>query len=168
MHSKCSGLALLLVVAAPAAMAGDPPRRVVGRPMYAPTVIVEEPRLVPTPNGLTVTPGFGTFYPDPTVVQVSGSPGIAYTPAGNFSEASNLAVYGPLSRFRPVAAESVVYERSYGGGLQPAGSFTVYTYPALDPLLPARDTVRLRDFGPPRPGFRTSPRGSTRFLLGQY
>jgi len=168
MTSARSALALLLVIVSTAG-AGDRGRRVMRRPVYAPTAaVVEEPRFIASPNGLTAVPALGTFYPDPGVVTRSGSPGVVYSPAGNFSEAASLAVFGPLSRFSAVPAEATVFQRSYGGGLQPAGSLTVFTYPGLDPLRPSLDTHRLRDFGGPRPGFDASPNGGAPYLLGQY
>lgn len=168
MHRVRRGL-LLLFVLAPTARAGDHARRVVARPAYpSSTVVVEQPRSVVTPNGITEAPALGTFYADPSIVDVSGSPGIAYSPAGVYREAGSLSIYGPLSRFRARPAEATVYERGYGGGLQPAGSVTVFTYPGMNPLQPNPDTYRLRDYGGPRRSVDFTPGGRPPFVLGQY
>lgn len=111
---------------------------VVQRPVYArPTAMV-------TPNGVTDMPGLGTFYATPDALVMTGR-GRSYTPFGAYGDPAALAVYGPTSQFRPKVAESVVYERSYGGTLRPTATATVFTYPSLDPRARTSNIYRLPD-----------------------
>lgn len=96
----------------------------------------------------------GTFYPSPYLfVRGNWPAGTGYSPLGVFGDAS-MAVYGPLSPFRPYTAPLVSYDRGYDGRLVPrdAYSFSTPNRPDATPVVyptQANYFYRIRESGDP-------------------
>ncbi len=104
----------------------------------------ESPRgrgFVPAPRAVCVSPvpsKLGTFQPTPfIIVDGRGPVGGGYTSFDNYGGGGSLAIYGPLSDLRAVAAPVMTYSRGYDGRLYatPATSFSTPNLPALSPVI---------------------------------
>ena len=110
-------------------------------------------RVVPTAytGGGAVYPGLGTFYPDPYIIVRGNAPvGGGYTAFGRAGD-QTLALYGPLSPLRAVAAPVVAYQRGYDGVARPTIGVG-FSYPNLPELGPVVYPTRANVFS----GFRES------------
>jgi hypothetical protein len=104
----------------------------------------ESPRVqgvVPAARAVCVSPvtaPLGTFQPTPYImVGGSGPAGGGYSSFDNYGGGGSLAIYGPLSAFRAVAAPVMIYSRGYDGRVyaSPATSFSTPNLPGLSPVI---------------------------------
>ena len=82
-------------------------------------------------------PALGTFGPTPYVMVGGAAPtSFGYSPLGNFGDAS-MALNGPFSPMRSIAAPITVYNRGYDGVLRPEKgvSFSNPNLPVLSPVV---------------------------------
>ena len=106
-------------------------------------VTTSAPRVVPT--GMAPSPMLGTFYPDPSPLNVRGNfvAGGGYSPLGTYGETA-ATLYGPLSAFRNTAAPVASYERGYDGSFRPTigTGFSTPNFPSASPVVyPTRANV---------------------------
>jgi len=82
-------------------------------------------------------PPLGTFVPSPYIyVRGNGPAGGGYSPMGMYGP-DNMALQGPLSPMRSMAAPVVVYNRGYDGVVRPSveTSFSNPNMPRLSPVV---------------------------------
>lgn len=122
------GLGLGLGGSVPTAEAGGPWFRRPARTVVAPRAYA--PSSYPASTGTAPTPMLGSFYPGPYMVARGNAPaGGGYSPMGLYGDTS-LAVYGPISAMRAVAAPVHSYSRGYDGRVYATES-TAFSYPML-------------------------------------
>jgi len=104
----------------------------------------ESPReqgLMPAARPVCVRPvaaQLGTFQPTPYVVASGDGPaGGGYSSLDFYGAGQSMAIYGPLSAFRAVAAPVMTYSRGYDGRVyaSPGISFSTPNLPGLSPVI---------------------------------
>ncbi len=99
------------------------------------------PGVVPAARPVCVSPvsaQLGTFQPTPYIMVLGNGPaGGGYSSLDYYGGDQSMAIYGPLSAFRAVAAPVMTYSRGYDGRVyaSPATSFSTPNLPALSPVI---------------------------------
>jgi hypothetical protein len=107
------------------------------RTVVATTVVVPAPAPVPVAMPVRSSAPLGSFYATPYVnVRGNFPAGSGYSPLGQYGD-TTMALYGPMSALREIAAPVPVYSRGYDGRVyvSEATGFSTPNAPELSPIV---------------------------------